>query len=328
MSKKANPTVIGVFIVTGVVLLVTGLIVFSAGNLFSKKHTYIAYFEGSMKGMNKGAPVQIKGVPIGSVLDIYIHHNQRDEDRAMAVVFEVDEKLLQDKTDRMMRLDDPKQLQHLIDKGLRARLDAASIVTGVLMVQLDFLKDPPPPVYHQVRKQYREIPTAPTDIQMLLQNLARLDIQGITDKLNSILDRVDTSLSQLNVASINAGLTNVLDSIDRTIGSAEFTNSIASLHRTLDDFGSLARKLEGRVDPLAGGVTNTLAEVNAAVTELRNAIHGLSTMVAPDSPLQSELNTALQQVGGAARSLSELAEFLKRNPNALITGRNPPQEKP
>jgi len=51
-------------------------------------------------------------------------------------------------------------------------------------------------------------------------------------------------------------------------------------------------------------------------------------MVAPDAPVQTELTGALDQIDTAARSIAELANFLKRNPNALIFGRTPPKEKP
>jgi paraquat-inducible protein B len=51
-------------------------------------------------------------------------------------------------------------------------------------------------------------------------------------------------------------------------------------------------------------------------------------MVAPDSQLHTELIQALQQIGGAAQSLSSLADFLERHPNALITGRKKPDQKP
>ena len=318
MSKKANPTVIGVFIVAGLVLGVTGLIVFSSGNLFSKKQKYILYFDGSLKGMNKGAPVQLKGVTIGSVVDVYISHNQAPEDNSSPIVIEVDEAMLDEKTDRQINIGDKKKIEELVAKGLRAKLDAASFVTGVLMVQLDIMEDAPPPVFHQIKPEYMEIPTVPTTIQVLLANLGKIDIKGMTDKLNSILSRLDTTLSDLNVKAINAGITNLLSSLNHVIGSPELTASLESLHHTLNDFGALAKKID----------TNTLVQVQETLADLRLAVQGISTMVAPDAPVQTELAGALDQLGNAARSIAELAEFLKRNPDALITGRNPPKEKP
>ena len=318
MSKKANPTVIGAFIVAGVVLGVTGLIVFSSGNLFSKKQKYILYFEGSVKGMNKGAPVQLKGVTIGSVVDVYISHNQEIGDNSSPVLIEIDEAMLREKTDLRVDISDKDKIKHYVARGLRAKLDAASFVTGVLMVQFDFMEDAPPPIYHQLKPEYVELPTAPTTIQMLLANLGKIDLPGMADKLNSILSRLDSTLGDLDVKSINAGVTNLLASVNRTVSSPELTNAIASLNRTINDFGALAKKID----------TNTLVQLQATLTDLRAALQGVSAMTAPDSPVQYELTGALEQLNNAARSITELTEFLKRNPNALITGRTPPKEKP
>lgn len=318
MSKKANPTVIGVFIVTGVVLLVAGVIVFSSSNLFSRKQKYILYFQGSMKGMNKGAPVQVKGVTVGSVLDVYIAHNQAPEDNSNPVIIEVDEAMLLSKTDERIDIGSKENLKQMIARGLRARLDAASFVTGVLMVELEIMEDAPPPVLHQIKLEYLEIPTVPTTTQVLLANLGKIDIKGMAEKLNSILAHLDTKLCDLDVKTINAGVTNLLASANLVVGSPELTNSLASLHRTLDEFGALAKNID----------TNTLVQVQTTLADLRLVIQGLSTMVAPDAPVQTELTGALEQLGNAARAIDELAEFLKRNPDALITGRTSPKEKP
>jgi len=325
MSKKANPTVIGVFIVAGLALGVAGLIIFSSGNLFSKKERYILYFESSMKGMNVGAPVQYRGVTIGSVVEIYVAHNQSPDDFSMPLVVELDETLLREKTDRGIASMRDK-LKEMVARGLRARMDAANLITGVLQVQLELMPDAPPPVYHQIGNEFPEIPTAPTTIEMLLANLAKVDISGFTKKLDSILTRLDSTLGGLDVKSINAGVTNLLTSANLVVGSPELTNSFTSLRRALDDFSTLARNID----------TNTLAQIDATLTELRTTTladlrtttQRLSGILAPDSPMQTELIGALEQLNNAARSIAELTEFLKRNPNALITGRTPPKEKP
>jgi paraquat-inducible protein B len=96
------------------------------------------------------------------------------------------------------------------------------------------------------------------------------------------------------------------------------TNAIASLRATLDNFSALAKNID----------TNVLVQMQATLTDLRTAVQGVSIMTAPDSPMQTELTGALEQLNNAARSIAELTEFLKRNPNALITGRTPPKEKP
>jgi paraquat-inducible protein B len=106
------------------------------------------------------------------------------------------------------------------------------------------------------------------------------------------------------------------------------TNALASIKPTLDQYRDLGAKVTGKIDPLADGITNTLAEANRALGQIRGAGENLRTVLAPDSPMVNDLDMALQQLAGAAQSISSLADFLKQHPNALITGRQLPKRQP
>ena len=136
MSKKANPTLIGLFFVTGVALAMAGLLIFSSRNAFHPQAKFILYFDGSLKGLNLGAPVKFRGVPVGSVVDILIRHNQATNDHSMPVIISIDKKLIQSKSDVALQFTESR-LKHLISVGYRGRLEAESLVTGVLYVELD-----------------------------------------------------------------------------------------------------------------------------------------------------------------------------------------------
>lgn len=328
MSKKANPTFIGLFIVAGLVLGVAALIIFSSGRLFSKQQRFILYFNASLKGLNPGAPVKLRGVTVGSVVDVLIAHNQPTNDFSMPVIIEVNQNLLQSKSDRPVEVGSQATFEGFVKKGLRGRLDAESLVTGVLYVELEIMSDAPPPVFHQLTPEFLEIPTVPTTIQELLSNLASFDLRGLSEKMNDLLDRLDTTLSELNMRQLSAGITNLLASVDRVVNSPDLTNSLTNLRLTLEDARSLIRKLDGRVDPLAESVTNTLNQAQLALAEMREGLKDLRGLVAPNAPLQSELAATLDELGTAARAVTDLAEFLKRHPNALISGKKNTQPKP
>jgi paraquat-inducible protein B len=323
MSKKANPTSIGLFIVIGLALGVAALITFSSGRWFSNRYQFIVYFDASLKGLNAGAPVKYRGVPVGSVVEVLVSHNQRPDDYTMPVIIEIDEQMVLAKSDRRLQLCNRDKLKERIQQGLRAKLDAESLVTGVLYVELEVMPDAPPAVFHQLVPEYPEIPSAPTDIQELLANLARFDIGGISDKLNALLSRLDSSLSQLNMAQINNGVTNLLDAADRLIGSPDLTNSIASLRQTLATADALLDKIDRRVDPMADRVSDLLHEAEGTLSDLRRGIQDLTSLVEPEAPFRADLTTALEQLGDAGRAIADLAEFLERNPNALLTGKKP-----
>ena len=97
MSKKANPTFIGLFIVIGVALGVTGLLLFSSSKLFSPTRAFVLYFDQSLNGLSEGAPVKYRGVTIGSVTRVMVHSNQLTNDYAMPVIVELDYKLLRER---------------------------------------------------------------------------------------------------------------------------------------------------------------------------------------------------------------------------------------
>ncbi len=327
MSKKVNPTAVGLFLVVGIALGVAGVLIFSAGNLFRPRQKYIVYFNASLKGLDPGAPVKFRGVSIGKVQDVLIRHNQAADDFAMPVILAIDIRLAQTKSDEEIQFE-KSRLQFLIEHGFRARLDSESLVTGVLYVGLELLSNPPPPVFHQLKPEYLEIPTMPSQVQQLVANLEKLDVGGISDKLNTLLTRLDASFSQLNIAEINAGVTNLLGSANRLVTTPDLTNSLASLRRTLDEAQTLVKRIDSRVDPLADSLTNTLGDAQKTLADLRVGVRNVADMLGPDSAIRPDLIQALEELANASRAVADLAEFLKRNPNALLTGRKAPKEHP
>ena len=329
MSKKINPTSLGLFIVAGVALGVSGLLLFSTSKLFSTTRDVIVYFNESLNGLNEGAPVKFRGVTIGSVKRVMVRFNQANNDFTMPVILQIEENLVRERLgDRAGQVFLQRTTEERIKSGLRASLKTESLVTGVLYVDCRFNPYAPPPVFHQVTKIYPEWPTEPTQIQQLFNNLASLDIKGLQTNLNGLIIRLDHTISELKMAEISQGLTNLLASLDRLINSPDITNGLAGLRPTLDQYRDLGARLTSKIDPLSDSVTNSLAEANRALAQIRGAGENLRTMLAPDSPVHNDLDQALQQLAGTAQSISALVDYLKRNPNALIVGREILPKKP
>jgi paraquat-inducible protein B len=55
MSKQANPTIIGVFVLGAVLIAILGITVFTSGKWFSEKSEFVIYFNESVNGLNVGA---------------------------------------------------------------------------------------------------------------------------------------------------------------------------------------------------------------------------------------------------------------------------------
>ena len=320
--KKANPTTLGLFVVLGVMLGVIAIFLFSSRARFHPMEKSILYFDGSLKGLNPGAPVKFRGVTIGKVEEVLIRHNQASNDFAMPVIIAIDKKVAQSKSDRNLGIGDQDRLNILVSHGFRGRLDAESLVTGVLYVSLDFQANSPPPIFHQITPEYQEIPTAPSGVQQFLDSLQRVDLPGISTKLNTLLAHLD----ELDVPQINSGITNVLGAAHHLITTPDITNAITDARVALERAQVLINRIDNRVDPLADSVTTTLSDAQKALADLRRAIQNVSRLIGPNSSFGPDLSQALEELGNASRAVADLAEFIERNPDALLMGRKPPKK--
>ena len=328
MSQKASPKIIGAFIIAAVALGVAGLMLFGSTRFLTEAHTFVLYFDASLKGLNPGAPVKFRGVTIGSVADVRIRFNQAPHDLSVPVLIEIREDWVREKSDDTLDLSQEATINSMVVNGLRAKLEAQSLVTGLLYVELGYENDTRPPRYHQLKPIHPEIPTVPADIEELLANLASVDIKGLTARMDTLISNLNVAVGTLPMRDIGSGLTNLLTSLNRIASSPGLTNTLAHLDATLIELREASAALRQQLSPLSQDVAQTLGEARRSLAELREGMTDLREILAPDAPLRLELGRSLEQLGTAAGSLAELANYLNRHPNALISGRESAPRKP
>ena len=327
MSKKASPTAIGIFVFVGLILGVGGLLMFTSSRLFTKTGKFIVYFENTLSGLNEGAPVKFRGVTIGSVSRVMIRFNQATNDLAMPVIIELQDDLIRKRLEGATVYQGMHTLSDEVKNGLRAKLETESLVTGVLYVELELEDSPSPLVYHQLKQVYVEIPSQPTEIQKMLQNLAKLDLTDLQQKLSGLLAKADKILDQLKLGEITGDLTNLLVSANRVVTTPDLTNAFTNLKEALDQYRLLGVKVNNPIDPLADGLTNAVENLNRTLVQARGGMQNFRDLLAADSSLRNELSVALDQITEAATSVSALGDYVHNHPNSLLMGRKPVAEK-
>ncbi|HOY60832.1 MAG TPA: hypothetical protein PK640_22135, partial [Verrucomicrobiota bacterium] len=110
--------------------------------------------------------------------------------------------------------------------------------------------------------------------------------------------------------------------------AARPTTTLASARATLDEYRSVGSRVGARVDPLADGLHETLAQAQRTLAEIRGAAASLEMVLGGNATLWHDLGLTLDQLATAAQSISALADFLKAHPNALISGRRTPRGSP
>jgi len=156
MSKNANKTVIGLFVVVALVLLTIGIVVFGSGALFKRTNKFVLYFDGSVKGLSIGAPVMFRGVGIGIVKDISLIYDSKTGTIMLPVIVEIEQGRIKG-APNFGELGGGKKM---IDLGLRGKLEVQSFLTGQLMISFDFYPDKPAKL-RGILKAYPELPTLP-----------------------------------------------------------------------------------------------------------------------------------------------------------------------
>jgi len=328
MSRQANPRLIGAFLVVAGVLLIVIFALIGSLKSFNSRKTFVVYFKGSVNNLNVGAKVKWKGVPVGQVSDVRIRWNQDVFSTEIPVFVEID-------MDRLgMELDDPAELKKEIAAGLRARLEMESLISGMLYIQLNYVKNPDKPTFHEKDPVYPELPAAPSPFDELgdlafkiAYNVGSIDFKRISDNINLSLEKLNRVLDDLDTAGISRSVKSAANSVTSLAGSPKINELLDNASLTMTSIRNLSASLEEMSKPLPGDVAElssraqkTLDSIDATAVQIRAA-------VSEDSETIVKLNEALSEMSAAARSAKELADFLERNPNALITGKDTRPEK-
>lgn len=179
----------------------------------------------------------------------------------------------------------PKLVDRLIAQGLRARLESESFVTGQLYVNLDRFPDSPLILVHG--GGFPEIPTIPTQLEQATKALSGLFAQ----------------LKDADIAGIAHSLSSAIEGINRLVNTPSVAHTLAELPSTVGAVRQLMRDVDSRVGKVGDDLQATLA------------VRG---------PMLIELQRTFVDVQRAAQAVRALAEFLQRNPNAIIVGKKRP----
>ncbi|WP_309400331.1 MlaD family protein [Cerasicoccus maritimus] len=331
MSKKANPAVIGGFVVTAVVLAIAAIVVFGSGNFFKQQAEFVLYFDDSVNGLAIGAPVKFKGVPIGQVKDILIRFNQKEDSDSIPVIIEVDVSRLRTSLGVDVDLGNPAVLREQINGGLRGSLQQASFVTGLLFVELNYVNPAPPPVFRQMQgldNEYLEIPTLQSGlteiikkVSSMVNEISQIDFRGIGIKLNATLDKLDKGIGEVDFKGISNQTKETLKAYEELANNPDLRKAFANLDKTLSDMQVLINNLDGDMGELVKDIRVTLSSARGTLDKVSVLATDADSMLAPDSQLRYEINSALSEFGGAMRSLRVLLDYLEQNPSAILTGK-------
>ncbi|MDD5581149.1 MAG: MlaD family protein [Methylobacter sp.] len=185
---------------------------------------YVMYFNGSVRGLTEGAPVQLRGLPIGKVTRISLELDNKTAEIRIPVWVELEPERIKD-INNQRHVSDKDMMTQLIKKGLRAQLQTGSLLTGQLLVDLDFYPKSKI-VLNDNKSMFPEFPTTASSLDqfthsanIIMDKIAKLPLEDLTAEANKTLQALQgTSKAASNMLVTAKG---TLDSADKTMNSAQ-----------------------------------------------------------------------------------------------------------
>jgi paraquat-inducible protein B len=259
--------------------------------------TFALAFSGTVRGLEVGAPVEFRGIRIGSVKAIELGVDPSGKATLIPIVLiDFEPQRMQAYStlkgsaeaseDRQKLLEDPvARVRRQVEQfGLRARLQTGNLVTGKLFVDMDFYPDAPPAVVAN-NLGYPEIPTLPSSLQ------------GLLDGVQQILDKLE---------------------------KADLQKTLANLNQMMVSTSNLMAVLEKDTPRLTDEMHATLVDTRNMLKQAEVTLNTVNNASSPRGEIGNQLQDVLKEVAAAARSVRVMAEYLERHPDAMFRGKGTP----
>ncbi|MEO7168475.1 MAG: MlaD family protein [Spartobacteria bacterium] len=218
---------------------------------------YLLLFSGSVRGLNEDAPVEFRGVRIGTVQGVSFTYLPENPLRQVPVLIQIDPSLIAADLPTDSTEPAEKFIDDAVRGGLRASLKTSSFLTGQLYVDLDFLKDPAPATVAEL-EGYRVLPTISSGLGEL------------QEKVVAVLDKIQALPLDETVKNASAALDAIkgtAQSLDKTVGGydqngplyQDLSQTLRQLDETLRSLRTLTGTLERKPNSIIFGKPGKVA---------------------------------------------------------------------
>ncbi|CAB1076774.1 Paraquat-inducible protein B [Olavius algarvensis Delta 1 endosymbiont] len=263
--------------------------------IYTRKNRWLLYFDGGVRGLQEGAPVELQGIQIGQVLDVKLEFDVEKDAFRIPVLIETEPDRITSTGKMPEGAENQRTMDFLVAKGMRAQLKTGSLITGQLLVAVDMFPEAPPAKIDW-DGIYPVLPTIPTAME------------EITTSLTQLLNK----LEKVPIEQIGNELRDTIAGAKRLMNSPDLQQSATILNETLNEAQRFVAALNKNVAP---ELDEAVSNLNAALIQAQKLARSLNSNVAPQA------DRTLRELQSAARSIKVWAEYLERHPEALIRGK-------
>lgn len=271
---------------------------------FGHQLQLLSYFPGSVAGLSVGAEVTLYGLKVGEVTSVGLVYDPV-KDRIVAPVHYRVEADRVTGIATVKGLEPGKLAEEMIRRGLRATLEAPSLISGSKIVALQVMPDAP------AAELKRE-----GDI-FIIPAVEAGGFDSITRSAAELLSKIN----RIDFDGIGKSISGAATGLDNTINGPQIKATLAALEKAMIDVQDIAKKLDQGATPAMKRLPEIAAQLQESLSAARRLFASLNTGYGDESRFRRDLDRLLPQLTDTARSFRALADLLSRHPEALIRGR-------
>jgi paraquat-inducible protein B len=271
---------------------------------YSRKIALVGYFPGSVRGLAAGADVTLHGLKVGQVTDVQIIYDPAKQEILAPVHFEVEPERIVG-IGRHAVTDVGAAVDMLVGRGMRATLQSANLLTGQMLVALEFVPDAPPATVTRQDGAF-VIPTSDSG-----------SISGLEASAAELLRKVNS----IPFDSLGRNLDQTTAGLNDLVNGAQMKQVMTSLNTTLSSARDMVRNLDAGLTPTMKKLPDIAANLQKTMTDANGLVLSLQSGYGDNTQFNRDLDHLMIQLNDAVRSIRSLADLLERHPEALIKGR-------
>jgi paraquat-inducible protein B len=322
---------VGAFVLGAIAVVLAAILALSSGSWLARRDHFTCYFPGSVKGLGTGAPVTFRGVKVGQVNEVKaILTGQPDALIQIEVTIEVEGSVVEVPDGQAVPAAlsgsaSPEDFARgLVERGIRARMVSASLLTGQKYIDLDFLPGEPAR-FAGLRPRYPELPTSPTALEKLgdradtiVAKLAELPVEQMLDDVRKALQAMREVLESRDLRNAFAAGSRSARKMESTLGQIETT------FRTADETLGVLREETG---PTADAARQTLRGFRETASRAQDSLDAFKGTLQGTDDTRLTAAQALEELTHTLQAVRNLVDYLQTHPEALVLGKERSKEK-
>jgi paraquat-inducible protein B len=271
---------------------------------YSRKIPFVGYFPGSVRGLAAGADVTLHGLKVGQVTDVRLVYDAAKDAILAPVRFEVQPERFVG-IGRQIIKDTAVGVEMLVNRGLRATLQSANLITGQMLIALEFEPDAP------------KADVTTEDGMFVIPTSDSGSFSGLEASASELLRKVNS----IPFDTLGRNLSQTSEGLNDLVNGPQLKQALASLNTTLASVQNTVQNMDAGLSPAMKRLPDIAAGLQKTMTDVNRLLLSLQAGYGDNTPFSRDLGRLLIQLNDATRSIRSLADLLSRHPEALIKGR-------